>query len=91
MTLPANRALRYGIIVRGVFAAIVLLVMFFPWNMLRGPLASYASAPLRSTRLRSTAISTSISGWTTRMQIDGLSIANVAVVERPADGPLRNA
>jgi uncharacterized protein involved in outer membrane biogenesis len=76
VTIPANRALRYSVAVGAVFAAIVLLVIFFPWNMLRGPLASYASARFD----RPVAISGDLDvqlGWTTRVQIDGLSIANV--------------
>ena len=42
-----NRALRYGLITAGVFAALALLVVFFPWNLLRGPVASYASQYLQ--------------------------------------------
>jgi uncharacterized protein involved in outer membrane biogenesis len=75
MTVPANRALRYGLAAGGVVAALVLVVVFFPWNVLRGPLASYASARLD----RAVAIAGDLDvklGWTTRVQIDGLSIAN---------------
>ena len=76
MTIPANRALRYGVAVGSVVAALVLLLVFFPWNILRGPLASYASVRFE----RPVAIAGDLDvqlGWTTRMQIDGVSIANV--------------
>ena len=39
----ADRALRYGSIALGVIAALLLMLAFLPWNMLRGPVASYAS------------------------------------------------
>ena len=44
MSILANRALRYGVIAFGVLAALVVVVLAFPWNVLRGPLAAYASA-----------------------------------------------
>src|SRR5437762_2755698 len=76
MAIPVNRALRYGVAIGGVVAAIVLVVVFFPWNVLRGPLAGYASARFD----RPVAIDGDLDvklGWTTRMQIDGLSIGNI--------------
>lgn len=87
MAIPANRALRYGVAVGGVVAALVLLVVFFPWNVLRRPLASYASAKFD----RAVAIAGDLDvqlGWTTRVQIDGVSIANVAW---SADQPMVDA
>lgn len=76
MAVPANQAMRYGIVIGGVVAMIALLIAFFPWNVLRGPLASYASVRFD----RPVAIAGDLDvqlGWTTRMQIDGVSIANV--------------
>ena len=76
MYIPPNRALRYGVVTGGLLAAIVLLVIFvFPWNVLRGPLAVYASARFD----RPVAIDGDLAvdlGWITRVQIDGLSITN---------------
>lgn len=76
MTIPANRSLRYGVFIGSAVVAVVLLVLFFPWNVLRGPLAGYATARFD----RPVAIDGDLDvdlGWTTRMQIDGVSIANV--------------
>lgn len=76
MTTPANRALRYGVAIGGVIVALVLVVVFFPWNLLRGPLATYASVRFD----RPVAINGDLDvelGWTTRVQVDGVSIANV--------------
>jgi uncharacterized protein involved in outer membrane biogenesis len=75
MFTPPNRALRYGVIACSVVAAIVLVVLIFPWNVLRGPLAAYASARLD----RPVAIDGDLKvdlGWITRVQIDGVSVAN---------------
>ena len=77
MSTPANRALRYGVIAFGVLAAMVMAVAAFPWNVLRCPLATYASARFD----RSVALDGDLAvdlGWITRVQISGLSIANVA-------------
>src|SRR4030095_12737272 len=77
MTIPANRAPRFGVVIGGVVAAMVLFVIFFPWNLLRGPLASYASVRFD----RPVAIDGDLDvklGWTTRMQIDGVAMPNVA-------------
>src|SRR4029453_5117471 len=72
-----NRAWRYFAIGAGIVGVLALLVVLFPWNALRGPLAHYASARFD----RPVAIAGDLSvdfGWTTRVQIDGVSIANTA-------------
>jgi AsmA family protein len=72
-----NKALRRSGIAAVVVAGLALLVVFFPWNLLRGPLAAYMSHRFD----RAVSIDGDLSvnlGWTTRVQIDGLSIANVA-------------
>jgi len=71
-----RRALRYGLIGGGLVALIALTVIFFPWNVLRGPLAAYVSARLD----RAVTIDGDLAvhlGWTTRVQVDGVSVANV--------------
>src|SRR5215472_2544489 len=76
MSIPDRRR-RYGIFAAGVLTAIVLLVVFFDWNLLRGPLAGYLSVRFD----RPVAIHGDIAvdlGRRTRVQIDGLSIANVS-------------
>jgi uncharacterized protein involved in outer membrane biogenesis len=55
--------------------ALVLLFVFFPWNVLRGPIAAYASDRLaRAVAIDHLSVDL---GSTTRVQFDGLSIANV--------------
>jgi len=49
----------------------------FPWNVLRGPLATYASARFDRPIALDGDLAVDL-GWITRVQIDGLSIANVA-------------
>ncbi|MEO8738239.1 MAG: AsmA family protein [Casimicrobiaceae bacterium] len=74
---PSHRAWRYGAIGAGIVGALVLLVLLFPWNVLRGPLAHYASA--RFDRQVTIAGDLHVDlGWSTRVQIDGVSIANTA-------------
>jgi uncharacterized protein involved in outer membrane biogenesis len=66
---------RYGGAVAAAFALVVLVVVFFPWNTLRGPLASFLEHRLH----RPVAISGDLRvhpGWTTRVEIDGLTIGN---------------
>ena len=38
MAETVQRGLRYGAIEAGIVVAVVLLVIFFPWNALRGPM-----------------------------------------------------
>jgi len=74
---PQHLAWRYFAIGAGIVGVLALLVVLFPWNALRGPLAHYASARFD----RPVAIDGDLAvdlGWTTRVQIDGVSIANVA-------------
>ena len=71
---PPNRALRYLAISGIVVAGIVVLVVFLPWNVLRGPLADYLSHKLeRTVAIANLAVEL---GWTTRVQIDDMTIAN---------------
>jgi len=72
-----HRAAGYGAIAAAVVVALVILVAFFPWNALRGPLASYLGHRLQ----RTVAIDGDLRvhpGLTTRIEIDGLSIGNAA-------------
>jgi AsmA family protein len=69
-----NRALRYGVIAVGVVATLALIVVFFPWNLLRGPVAAYASQYLERP-VSITAFDVE-PGWTTRVLVDGISIDN---------------
>jgi uncharacterized protein involved in outer membrane biogenesis len=75
MSIP-DRRLRYGIVAAGVLTAIVLLVVFFPWNLLRGPFAGYLSARFERPVVIDGDLAVEL-GRRTRVQIDGLSIANV--------------
>jgi uncharacterized protein involved in outer membrane biogenesis len=71
------RALRYGGAVAALLALVVLIAAFFPWNTLRGPLASFLEHRLH----RPVAISGDLHvhpGWITRIEIEGLTVGNAA-------------
>jgi AsmA family protein len=73
--IQGHHAVRYGTIAAAIVVALVILVAFFPWNTLRGPLASYLGHRLH----RTVAIDGGLRvhpGLTTRIEIDGLSIGN---------------
>jgi len=73
--MTRERTLRYGGAVAAAVVLVVLVVVFFPWNTLRGPLASFLEHRLH----RPVAISGDLRvhpGWTTRVEIDGLTIGN---------------
>ena len=50
----------------GVLVALLLLVLFFPWNALRGPLASYASARFDRSMTLEGDLTVDL-GWVTRV------------------------
>ncbi len=71
------RALRYGGAVAALLVLVVLIAAFFPWNTLRGPLASFLEHRLH----RPVAISGDLHvhpGWITRIEIEGLTVGNAA-------------
>ena len=74
---PQTRSWRYFAIGAGIVGVLALIVVLFPWNMLRGPLAHYASARFDRTVAIDGDLVVDL-GWTTRVQIDGVSIANIA-------------
>ena len=76
MILARNRAGRYAVIALGVLAVLLLVVVLFPWNALRGPIASVASERLhRPVTIGHLAVDL---GWNTRVQLDQVSIGNAA-------------
>lgn len=75
MSTPGHRAIRYGGIAAGVLVALVLLVVFFPWNMLRAPLASYVGHRLHRTVTIDGDLRVAL-GFPTRVEVDDFSIAN---------------
>lgn len=69
-----HRGLRVAAIVAGIAVALVLVFVFFPWNTLRGPLASYLSDRLdRQVTLAELRVHP---GWTTRVELIDLALAN---------------
>jgi len=77
MNLQDSRPLRYGIAAVGVALAFGLLVLFFPWNMMRGPLAAYVGARFE----RAVTIDGDLDvdlGRMIRVQADRVKIANVS-------------
>jgi uncharacterized protein involved in outer membrane biogenesis len=75
MAETAQRGLRYGAIAAGIVVAVALLVTFFPWNALRGPVASYVGHRLH----REVTINGDLRvhpGFPTRIEVNDFSIAN---------------
>ena len=61
---------------------VIAAVLFFPWNLLRGPIASYFGHELG----RPVAIAGDLNvklGWTPRIQVDDVSIGNAAWSKDP--------
>src|SRR3984893_7654151 len=74
---PAKRTVFRAAIVLATMGVLVIAVLFFPWNLLRGPLASYVGHQLG----RPVAIAGDLNvklGWTPRIQVDDVSIGNAA-------------
>ena len=76
MTFAATRLRRAAVITVGVLGLLVVLVAFFPWNVLRGVVASQLGARLhRSVHIEHLAVDL---GWNTRVKVDGVTISNAA-------------
>jgi uncharacterized protein involved in outer membrane biogenesis len=74
MKFAGTRARRAAVITAAVLAVLVAVVAFFPWNALRGVVASAVSARLhRTVTIERLAVDL---GWTTRVRIDGVTLAN---------------
>jgi uncharacterized protein involved in outer membrane biogenesis len=74
MKFAGTRARRAAVITAAVLAVLVAVVAFFPWNALRGVVASAVSARLhRTVTIEHLAVDL---GWTTRVRIDGVTVAN---------------
>ena len=66
---------RYALVAAAVIAALALVLALFPWHVLRGPLASYASHRMhRDVTIGNLDVAL---GRITRLQLDDLSIGNV--------------
>lgn len=76
MILASNRVGRYVLLAAAVVIAIALLLVLFPWNVLRGPLASHVGARLH----RDVAIDglNVHLGWITRVELNGVTVGNAA-------------
>lgn len=77
MTSIEQRGLRIAGIAAAIVAALALLVLFFPWNALRGPVASYVGHKLH----RDVRIDGDLDvhlGFPTRIDVNGVSIANAS-------------
>jgi uncharacterized protein involved in outer membrane biogenesis len=74
MTRPLHPALRLGLVVLGVVAVLALVVMFFPWSVLRGPLERHIAHELhRPVTVGALDVDP---GWTTHVAIGDLTIGN---------------
>src|SRR6202163_4336995 len=79
---PAKRTTLRAAIVLATMGVLVIAVLFFPWNLLRGPIASYFGHQLG----RPVAIAGDLNvrlGWTPRIQVDDVSIGNAPWSEEP--------
>src|SRR6202171_1862081 len=75
-------ALRAVIVLATMGVAIIVVVLFFPWSLLRGPIASYFGHQLG----RPVAIAGDLNvklGWTPRIQVDDVSIGNASWATDP--------
>ena len=74
MIVAGMRARRLVLVGVAVLGVLCLALFLFPWNALRGPLASYVGARLhRSVGIERLAVDL---GWVTRLQLDGVTVAN---------------
>ncbi len=76
MIVAGTRARRYGLAGLAVLVALVLLVAFFPWNVLRGPLGAYIGSRIH--RPVSVDHLDVHLGWVTRVQLNGVTVGNAA-------------
>jgi uncharacterized protein involved in outer membrane biogenesis len=68
-------AFRVAIVLATMGVVVIAIVLFFPWNLLRGPIAGYFGHQLG----RPVAIAGDLDvklGWTPRIQVDDVSIGN---------------
>jgi uncharacterized protein involved in outer membrane biogenesis len=75
MSVTGQRALRYGAIAAATVAVLALVVAFFPWNALRGPIAAYFGHRMQ----RQVTIDGDLRvhlGLPVVVEVDDLSIAN---------------
>jgi uncharacterized protein involved in outer membrane biogenesis len=76
MHTAGSRARRYAVIGLGVVVILALAFVFFPWNVLRGPLASHAGERLhRPVTIGRLAVDP---GWTTQVVIEDVTVGNAA-------------
>ena len=74
--MTKSRLPRYALIASLVVLTLTLAIVFFPWRILRGPLASYASHELqREVTIGDLDVDL---GWITRVQLDEITIANAS-------------
>ena len=80
---PAKRtALRAAIVLGTMGVLIIAVILFFPWNLLRGPIATYFGHQLG----RPVAIAGDLNvklGWTPRIQVNDVSIGNATWSDEP--------
>jgi AsmA family protein len=75
MSPTGQRALRYGIVAAAIAALLALVVAFFPWNALRGPVAAYLSHRLHRDVTIDGALRVHV-GRPIVIDIDDFSVAN---------------
>jgi uncharacterized protein involved in outer membrane biogenesis len=66
---------RLAVALAAIAGIATLVIVFFPWNVLRGPIASYVGHRLGRPVLISGNLDVKL-GWTPRIQVDDVSIGN---------------
>ena len=79
---PAKRTAFRAAIVLATMGVLVIVVLFFPWNLLRGPIASYFGHQLGRPVVIAGDLNVKL-GWTPRIQVDDISIGNAAWSKDP--------
>ena len=86
MTFPpsflSGTAKRWLLAVAGVLVALVLVVLFFPWDVLRGPINRYVSGELGRRFEVTRQLQVSL-GRTTTVRLDGVELANPEWAKEP--------
>ena len=75
MSRIRQRGLLYGAIAASVVVVLALVVLFFPWNVLRGPVASYFTHKLHRQVMIAGDLRVHL-GLPVRVDVDGVSVAN---------------
>src|SRR5712675_3311822 len=84
----SSTSVRAAVVLATVVLVVIVAVLFFPWNLVRGPLAAYFSHQLG----RPVQIDGNLNvklGWTPLIQVEDVSIGNAAWSKDPQMAQVR--